>query len=64
VIVLKKKQVMIQFRSRDFSFIEGKPVEQLHNIFKQIKLQPNLSQNTAISLICCFDDLGERTDNG
>lgn len=62
VIVLKKKQVMIQFRSRDFSFIEGKPVEQLHNIFKQIKLQPNLSQNTAISLICCFDDLGERTD--
>jgi aspartate kinase len=63
VIVLKKKQVMIQFRSRDFSFIEGKPVEQLHNIFKQIKLQPNLSQNTAISLICCFDDLGERTDN-
>ena len=62
VIVLKKKQVMIRFGSRDFSFIEGKPMEQLHNIFKQIKLQPNLSQNTAISLICCFDDLGERTD--
>lgn len=62
VIVLKRKQVMIRFGSRDFSFIEGKPMEQLHNIFKQIKLQPNLSQNTAISLICCFDDLGERTD--
>jgi aspartate kinase len=62
VIVLKEKQVMIQFLSRDFSFIEGKPVEQLHNIFKDVKLQPNLSQNTAISLICCFDDLGEKTD--
>ncbi len=62
VLVLKEKQVMIQFLSRDFSFIEGKPVEQLHDIFKAIKLQPNLSQNTAISLICCFDDMGEKTD--
>ncbi len=62
VIVLKEKQVMIQFSSRDFSFIEGKPVAQLHDIFKEIKLQPNLSQNTAISLICCFDDAGEKTD--
>ncbi len=55
VIVLKSNQALIHFKSRDFSFIEGKPMEQLHEIFKQIKLQPNLSQNTAISLICCFD---------
>jgi aspartate kinase len=61
VIVLKANQVLIHFKSRDFSFIEGKPMEQLHEIFKQIKLQPNLSQNTAISLLCCFDGHVEKT---
>ena len=61
VIVLKANQVLIHFNSRDFSFIEGKPMEDLHEIFKQVKLQPNLSQNTAISLICCFDGHAEKT---
>ena len=61
VIVLKENQAMLHFRSRDFSFIEGKPVEELHNIFKKVKLQPNLSQNTAISLMCCFDGHAEKT---
>lgn len=61
VIVLKDKQTIVHFHSRDFSFIEGKPVEALHEIFKKIKLQPNLSQNTAISLICCFDGHDEKT---
>ena len=61
VIVLKDKQTILQFHSRDFSFIGGKPVEALHNIFKKIKLQPNLSQNTAISLMCCFDGHDEKT---
>ena len=61
VIVLKDKQTIVHFHSRDFSFIEGKPVEALHDIFKKIKLQPNLSQNTAISLMCCFDGHDEKT---
>ena len=61
VIVLKEDQTLLHFRSRDFSFIEGKPVEELHTIFKKIKLQPNLSQNTAISLMCCFDGHAEKT---
>jgi len=61
VIVLKEKQTLIHFHSRDYSFIEGKPVEALHNIFKHVKLQPNLSQNTAISLMCCFDGHDEKT---
>ena len=60
VIVLKENQSMIHFYSRDFSFIEGQPVEALHNIFKKVKLQPNLSQNTAISLMCCFDGHTEK----
>ncbi|MEP6712917.1 MAG: aspartate kinase [Ferruginibacter sp.] len=63
VIVVKENQVMIQFKSKDFSFVEDKPVEELHNIFEQVKIKPNLSQNTAISLLCCFDDHAEKIDN-
>ena len=62
VIVIKENQVMIQFKSKDFSFVEDKPVEQLHEIFTQVKIKPNLSQNTAISLLCCFDDHAEKID--
>jgi aspartate kinase len=61
VIVLKSNQVIIHFRSKDFSFMEGKALGQLHKIFNQAKLQPNLTQNTAISFICCFDGHAEKT---
>ena len=61
VIVLKEGQTLIHFGSRDFSFIEGAAKEKLYEIFKKIKLQPNLSQNTAISLICCFEGHTEKT---
>jgi aspartate kinase len=60
VIVVKNNQVLIQFKSKDFSFVEDKPVEQLHGIYDNIKINPNLSQNTAISLLCCFDDKEEK----
>lgn len=62
VIVVKEKQVLMQFRSKDFSFVEDKPVDDLHHIFREIKVKPNLSQNTAISLLCCFDEHAEKTD--
>ncbi len=62
IIVDKASQVLIQFKSKDFSFVEDKPVQQLHELFKQVRIQPNLSQHTAISLLCCFDDKGEKID--
>lgn len=62
VIVLKQKQVLISFRSKDFSFVEEKPAEQLHELFSQVKVKSNLSQHTAISLLCCFDDHPEKID--
>jgi len=62
IIVLKEKQVLMQFKSKDFSFVEDKPVNELHHIFREIKVKPNLSQNTAISLLCCFDEHAEKTD--
>lgn len=61
IIVLKSQQVLIHFRSKDFSFMEGKALGQLHKIFNAVKLQPNLTQNTAISFVCCFDGHAEKT---
>lgn len=62
IIVNKEKQVMIQFKSKDFSFVDDKPVQELHELFQQIRVRPNVSQHTAISLICCFDDHAEKID--
>ena len=60
IIVLKKNQVLMQLSSKDFSFVEERPISRLHEIFAQIKIRPNLSQNGAVSLLCCLDDQSEK----
>ena len=62
IIVLKKNQVMMQLNSKDFSFVEEKPISLLHEMFAKIKIRPNLSQNGAISLLCCLDDNTEKIE--
>jgi len=62
VIVLKKDQVLMQLSSKDFSFVEEKPMSQLHEMFAAIKIRPNLSQNGAISLLCCLDNKAEKIE--
>ncbi len=62
VIVLKQKQVLISFQSRDFSFVEEALAEQSQQWFHELKIKSNLSQHTAISLLCCLDDHAEKID--
>ncbi len=62
VIVLKKNQVLMELSSKDFSFVEEKPLGLLHEMFATIKIRPNLSQNGAISLLCCLDDKVEKIE--
>jgi len=62
VIVLKKNQVLMELSSKDFSFVEEKPMGQLHEMFAEIKIRPNLSQNGAVSLLCCLDDKREKIE--
>lgn len=62
IVVLKEKQVLIQFKSKDFSFIGEKPIQDLQEIFNEVKIKPNVTQNTAISLLSCFDDKAEKID--
>ena len=60
VIVMKQNQVLISFRTKDFSFVEDEPIAQLHELFQKLKIKSNLSQHTAISLLCCFDEHAEK----
>jgi aspartate kinase len=62
IIVLKNNQVLMQFSSKDFSFVEDTLVNRLHELFVDIKIRPNLSQNGAISLYCCLDDKPEKIE--
>ena len=54
IIVIKQNQALVHLHSKDFSFVTGEPAEQLHELMKQLHLESNLTQNTAISLLCCF----------
>jgi aspartate kinase len=56
VIVVKQQQVLIQFNSKDFSFVGEEYVSLLYELFAHIKIRPNLIQNGAISILCCLDD--------
>ena len=62
MMVYKRNQVLITLQSLDYSFVEGKPINILHGILDEVKLKPNLTQNTAISLLICVDDITEKIE--
>lgn len=62
IIVLKENQVLIQLSSKDFSFVEERPMSRLHEMFAELKIRPNLSQNGAVSLLCCLDNNTEKIE--
>jgi len=62
IIVVKEKQVLVELISKDFSFVGEHHVATLYHLFGKLKIKPNLTQNTAISFICVFDDRSERIE--
>lgn len=56
IIVKKNNQVLLHFRCNDLSFIEGNRLEELYRLIHQFGIRPNLTQNGAITFICCVDD--------
>ncbi len=62
IIVLKDKQVMLEMKSKDFSFIGEHHVGHIYHLLENIKLKPNLTQNGAISLVCVLDDHAEKIE--
>jgi aspartate kinase len=62
IIVLKENQVMMELSSKDFSFVEEKPIAELFHLFEKLKIKPNLTQNGAISMICVLDDRPDKIE--
>jgi len=60
MIVYKRRQVLLTLQSVDFSFVEGKPTTFLYEVLRKLNIRPNLTQNTAISLIICMDDADQK----
>lgn len=62
IIVLKQNQVLINLSSKDFSFVGEKPMVKLYELFAVLKIKPNLTQNGAISILVCMDDVHEKIE--
>lgn len=62
MIVYKFNQVLLSFQTKDFSFIEGNPSRKLSELFAKALVKANLTQNTAISLLLCIDDIAEKKE--
>lgn len=62
IIVLKEKQVMLQMNTKDFSFVGDHHLEHMYEVFEKLGLNPNLTQNGAISYLCVLDDRPEKIE--
>jgi aspartate kinase len=60
IIVYKHKQVLIELKSKDFSFVGEGLTAEVYKIFQSIKFKPNLIQSAAISLLCVVDDFSDK----
>ena len=56
IIVIKNDQVLMQLSSIDYSFVEDELAGKLQQLFNDCKIRPTVSQNGAITLLCCLDD--------
>jgi len=62
ILVFKYKQVMMELRSKDFSFVSEGLSGALYQMFEKINLKPNLTQNGAIGFICVVDEHPEKVE--
>jgi aspartate kinase len=60
IIVYKKSQVLAELTSRDYSFVSEGLNTEIDDLFSHVKLKPNLTQITAISILCLTDDDAEK----
>jgi aspartate kinase len=62
IIVYKYNQVMIEFTSKDYSFVSEGLTGELNHYFQEISYKPNLTQNAAISFISVVDEHAEKVE--
>lgn len=60
IIVIKRNQVMIELKTKDFSFIGEHSTEMLYEWFEKLFITPTLTQNGAVSIVYAFDHKQEK----
>ncbi|MCU7694115.1 aspartate kinase [Haoranjiania flava] len=56
ILISKENQALVYFKTIDFSFISGHPMNSIQQILEKLQIKPNLVQTEAISMEMCFDD--------
>ena len=62
IIIVKENQVLVNLRTKDFSFVGDKPMSFLYQLFDELKIKPNLIQTAAINVQICLDDNSEKIE--
>lgn len=62
IIVYKANQALVQLSSKDYSFVGEGLTAEVNALFEELKFKPNLTQITAISLLCVIDDRPEKVE--
>jgi aspartate kinase len=62
VIVIKENQVLMEMKSKDFTFVEGKPLRILYQFLEELNIKPNLTQNGAITFLCVLDNRADKIE--
>ena len=65
ILILKKEQVLLTIRSRDFSFVLEEKFAQIFSLLERFRLKVNLVHNSAVNLSLCVDaswHVGEAVD--
>jgi aspartate kinase len=62
IIVYKQNQALISISTKDFSFTNEGLTNAVYDLFNKLKYKQNLTQITAISLLCVVDDHPEKLE--
>lgn len=63
VIIVKENQVLLHFKSKDYSFAGDHAVGELYKIMEKYHLKPNMTQIGAIGFTALYDDWEERLEH-
>ena len=56
ILILKKGQVLLTIRSRDFSFVLEEKFATIFSLLERYRIKANLIHNSAVNLSLCVDD--------
>lgn len=56
ILILKKDQVLLTIRSRDFSFVLEEKFATIFSLLEQYRIKTNLIHNSAVNLSLCVDN--------